>query len=180
MHFVAESQDEVPAKVANACVVYVRAIEDQRGDASSFGPSPNFQVFALHVPDWVRDAIASLDRPGRKITLAKSADESAPTDALSVTVRIHKAYVEGMATSKSTQIVLSNQYESGGRVLGTSFYRGSDTSVNWANSPDEVEAGMNSAMNVALAAIGKDMDRYCASRETQASTATNPASAAAK
>ena len=78
-----------------------------------------------------------------------------------VTVRIHKAYIHSMATSRTAHVVLSNQYEGGGRVLGTEVYRGSDTSVNWSNSADEVEAAMNTAMNLALAAMGKDVDRYC-------------------
>jgi len=54
-----------------------------------------------------------------------------------------------------------------GLGLGTEVYRGSDTSVNWSNSADEVEAAMNTAMNLALVAMGKDVDRYCKSISSQ-------------
>jgi hypothetical protein len=159
MQFVAEP---LPAAQAGsgACLVNVRAIEDKRDSASSFGSSGNFEQFAKNVPDWVKTAVQSLDVPGRKVVVA---DAGAATDALNVTVRIHRAYVHGLATTRTSQIVLSGEYERAGKVLATQFYRGSDTSVNWSSSPDEVEGGMNAAMNLARAAMSRDFDRYCAS-----------------
>ena len=159
MHFVAEARREPSTAVAGNCSVYVRRIEDQRDSVEGFGSSPNLELFARHIPDWVKSAVTSLESTQGKVVALT--DGNARQDGLVVTVRIHKAYIHSMATSRTAHVVLSNQYEGGGRVLGTEVYRGSDTSVNWSNSADEVEAAMNTAMNLALAAMGKDVDRYC-------------------
>jgi hypothetical protein len=161
MHFVAEARREPSTVVTGNCSVYVRRIEDQRDSVEGFGSSPNLELFARHVPDWVKSAVTSLESTQGKVVALT--DGSARQDGLVVTVRIHKAYIHNMATSRTAHVVLSNQYEGGGRMLGTEVYRGSDTSVNWSNSADEVEAAMNTAMNLALAAMGKDVDRYCRS-----------------
>jgi hypothetical protein len=167
MNFVADSSQEVSTGGTGTCVVRVRSVEDLRDSASSFGSSANFEQFALHVPEWVTTAVASLDRPKRKLLLEGTEAQGAEPDVLTVTVRIHKAYIQGMATSRTAQIVLSNQYEQSGKALGTKFYRGSDTSVNWSNSADEVETGMNAAMNLALVAMDRDLDRYCAATQAR-------------
>ena len=159
MQFVAEARKEASTAVAGNCAVYVRRVEDQRDSVEGFGSSPNLELFARHIPDWVKSAVTSLDSAKGKIVALS--DGSERQDGLVVTVRIHKAYVHNMATSRTAHVVLSNQYESGGRVLGTEVYRGSDTSVIWSSSADEVEAAMNTAMNLALVAMGKDVDRYC-------------------
>jgi hypothetical protein len=161
MKFVADPPTSAAEPSGSACVIVIRSIEDKRDSASSFGSSANFEQFALHVPEWVRTAVASLDRPTRKLVFAEGGSGSTEPESVVVTVKIYKAYVQGMATSRTSQVVLSNQYERGGTVLGTAYYRGSDTSVNWASSADEAEAGMNAAMNVALVGMSKDFDKYC-------------------
>jgi len=165
MQFVAEPRQAPSAGGGAGCLVNVLAIEDKRDSASSFGSSANFEQFANNVPDWVKSAVKSLDGHGRKVVISDPGTGTASPDALAVTVRIHRAYVHGMVTSRTSQVVLSNQYERAGKVLGTQFYRGSDTSVSWSSSPEEVEGGMNAAMNVALAAMSKDLDRYCAGKQ---------------
>lgn len=165
MKFTAEGDAAATDPAAGDCVVYVRPIEDQRDGGPGFGSSGNVDLFALHLPDWVKSAVGSLDSPKRKVVMPAAATAaSADQDDLTMTVRIHKAYVQTIATSKTVHIVLSNQYERSGRLVGTQYYRGSDTSVNWSGSADEVEAAMNTAMSSALVAMRRDIDRYCAGK----------------
>jgi hypothetical protein len=162
MIFAAQGGEAATEAAAGECVVYVRRIEDQREGSPGFGSSANFEQFALHLADWVKSAVRTLESPKRKVIMPTAGTAgSASQDGLTMTVRIHKAYIHNLATSKTAHIVLSNQYEHGGRVVGTEYYRGSDTSVNWSNSADEVESAMNTAMNSALVAMRKDIDRYC-------------------
>ncbi len=162
MMFVAEGGDAAAAATPGECVVQVRPIEDQREGSPGFGSSANVDLFAQHLADWVRSAVGTLDSPKRRVVMPTAGTAGrADQDDLAMTVRIHKAYVQSVATSKTVHIVLSNQYERGGRMVATEYYRGSDTSVNWSGSADEVESAMNKAMNSALVAMRKDIDRYC-------------------
>lgn len=160
MKFVAEEGDA--AATPGECVVHVKPIEDQREGSPGFGSSSNVDLFAQHLPDWIRSAVGTLDNPKRKVVMptAGTAGRADPDD-LTMTLRIHKAYVQTVATSKTVHIVVSNRYERGGRVVATEYYRGSETSVNWSGSADEIESAMNRAMNSALVAMRKDIDRYC-------------------
>jgi len=161
MSFVADAPRESTIGGSGNCVVNLRPIEDKRDSASSFGENPNFEKFAVNLSDWVKSAVASLDRPNRKLVPPDAQGKEALPGALTMTVRIHKAYIHGLAGTRTAQVVLSLQYEFDGKVIANQYYRGSDTSINWANSAEEVEAGMNAAMNLALVPMGKDLDRFC-------------------
>ena len=155
MKFVAGETEAATPPPSTECMVRVRPIQDQR-DNAGFGSPTNLDLFAQHLPEWVQSAVTTL----------VSANEKADSDpeSLTMTVRIHKAYVQSLVTSRTTHIVLSNQYERGGRIIGTEYYRGSDTSVAWSNSADEIEVAMNTAMSAALTAMRKDIERYCHAR----------------
>jgi hypothetical protein len=164
LRFVAETRNDGSADTSKACVVYVRSVDDVRNPASTFGSYSNLDLFAQTVPSWVRSALVSLDGPKRKVVLAQTDSRDTTADSLVMFVRIHKAYVERLASSKTAHIVLSSRFERHGKTLATEFYRGSDTSVSWTGSADEVENAMNSAMNSILGPIRMDMERYCADR----------------
>ena len=161
LRFVAETRSDGSADTSKDCMVYVRSIDDVRNPPSTFGSYSNLDLFAQTVPSWVRSALASLDGPKRKVVLPQSDSGDTTADPLVMFVRIHKAYVERLASSRTAHIVLSSSYERHGKVLATEFYRGSDTSVSWTGSADEVEHAMNSAMNSILSAMRIDIDHYC-------------------
>src|SRR5215510_12033305 len=121
MKFTAEGDAAAADPAAGECVVYVRTIQDQRDGSPGLGSAGNVDLFALHLPDWVKTAVGTLDSPKRKVVMptAAGAVGSADQDDLTMTVRIHKAYVQALASSKTVHIVLSNQYERAGRVVGT-------------------------------------------------------------
>lgn len=161
LRFVAETREAGFTDTSGMCTVSVRSIDDVRYPSNSFGSSANFDLFAKSVPIWVRSALASLDGPKRKVLLPQTSSSDTTAATLVMSVRIHKAYVEGLASSKTAHVVLSSKFERHEKVLATEFYRGSDTSVNWTGSADEVEHAMNSAMNSILRAMQMDMNRYC-------------------
>lgn len=161
LRFVAETQVDGFPDTSKECILYVRSIDDVRNPSSTFRSYGNLGLFAQTVPTWVRSALASLDGPKRKVVLPETDSSDTTGASLIMLVRILKAYVERLASSKTAHIVLSSSFERHGKILATEFYRGSDTSVSWTGSADEVEHAMNLAMNSILGAMRMDIDHYC-------------------
>lgn len=77
-------------------------------------------------------------------------------------VRLKKAYIRGLHTSKSATVILAVEtLDRDGTATGQEILRGTDTGVNWANGEDEINSAFNGALEGALIKAEAFFARQC-------------------
>ncbi|MDP9604444.1 UNVERIFIED_ORG: hypothetical protein J2W38_004242 [Variovorax paradoxus] len=138
-----------PGAPAPACPFSLGGVDDRR-DAQSLGQMGRTHIDGAGFDDWFRAGIASI--PGY------TRDAGAPT----MRITVLKAYVYGLVTLKSANLVVRVQLppDGSGEVI-TKTYRGFDDSMNWSTSESEIQQALDSALDNLTAQIGADLKKRC-------------------
>jgi hypothetical protein len=73
-----------------------------------------------------------------------------------------KAYVHGLVSLKSANLVVRVQFPANGTAAAmTKTYRGFDDSMNWSTSQGEIQEAFNTALDNLTAQIGTDLGKRC-------------------
>ncbi|RST50435.1 hypothetical protein [Variovorax sp. DXTD-1] len=137
-----------PADATSACPFTLGAIDDQR-DVRSLGQLGRTHIDGEDFNEWFTGGITAI--PGY------TRDRAAPAIRISVL----KAYLQGLATLKSANIVVRVQFARDGAPAATRTYRGFDDSMNWSNSEGEIQTAFDRALNDLTAQIGTDLKKRC-------------------
>jgi hypothetical protein len=154
-----------PARDANAPAVWIGPVEDKRSDTSALGSVAGRPFSSEDLSRWVDRELASLSSPS--FVLAEKGN-TAGTARLILRPRILKAYVDGLAVSKTAVIVLEVEFISPDGSVSSSLYRGQHASMNWWTSQAEVIAALKDALASCLERIRVDIEARLRSRKDQA------------
>lgn len=135
-------------QVVPTCRFSVESIDDQR-DTTSLGHIGVTRIDGQGFTEWFADGIATLPGYSR-----------APV-AATVQITILKAYIQGLATLKSANLVVRLQSSHGSTPAFSRHYRGFDGSMNWANGEREIQVAFDRAMVDLTTQIAADMKDRC-------------------
>jgi len=137
-----------PGDTASACPFTLGAIDDQR-DVRSLGQLGRTHIDGGDFNEWFAGGIMSI--PGY------TRDPAAPAIRISVL----KAYLQGLATLKSANLVVRVQFALNGPDSAMRTYRGFDDSMNWSNSESEIQTAFDRALTDLTRQIGMDLGKRC-------------------
>ena len=100
---------------------------------------------------WFSQAMASMPGHSR---------EAAPR---TLRVTVLKAYIQGIGTLKSANLVVRVHTTQQGQPPQTRLYRGADASLNWANTEAEIQEAFDRALANLAAQISADVQAPCKS-----------------
>jgi hypothetical protein len=124
----------------STCRFHVEAIEDRR-EGSDLGIMGRSRVSGEGFVSWFEKGIAAT--PGHSV-------EPAP---VRIRIAVAKAYIQGLSTMKSANIVVKVRLTDAQGASTDKLYRGVENSTNWWNS----EAEMQDAFEAALADLRRQL-----------------------
>jgi hypothetical protein len=133
---------------AAACPFTVKSIEDRRDD-KSLGQLIRTKVSGDRFDEWFANGLASI--PGHTADGAR----------VEVRVEVLKAYIHGLSTLKSANLVARVSTSVDGGAPRVTTYRGVDGSTNWNSSESEVQEAFDRALNDLQRQIGADLSQSC-------------------
>ena len=163
MNFDAGDRYKTTDKLSTTpCSIYVREIDDKRRNKENLGRAASSTVYTNDIIEWIGQGLVSLGGGIYKVVIQKgNSDPVVPDYELSVFLK--KAYIHSLSTSKSATLVLAVNYSQEGNDIKSSLYRGSDTSINWSSSQDEIYGAFNAAFIDLLDDLDKDLIELCRS-----------------
>ncbi len=147
---------------SSPCKIYVAQIEDKRLNRQNLGRAASSTVYTKDIIDWIGQGLVSLGGGIYKVVIPKENSEPVMSD-YKISVFLKKAYIHSLSTSKSATLVLAVNYSQKGDDIKYSLYRGSDTSINWSSSQDEIHGAFNAAFIDLLDDLDKDLIELCRS-----------------
>ncbi|MDM0058205.1 hypothetical protein [Variovorax fucosicus] len=144
-----------------ACVLAVDAIDDQR-DSKTLGQIGRTRVDGEAFADWFAQGIAS--RP--------ESNRDSPVQRLRIVIL--KAYVHGLSTLKSANLIVRVEFLSDGKSSTSKTYRGVDDSMNWSSSQDEIQAAFDRALTDLVGQIHADAAKRCRAATSPAASLPVP------
>lgn len=145
------------SKALPTCRVSIGEAVDARADTQSMGRFGGRYVRRDDTVGWVRSGVETLARD-KRLEFVGAADVG---DGVVLNVTLVKAYMEGLATSKNSTVVLRVRYGRAGETIGDATFRGDHTDVNWGSGDGEARDSLNIALQEALAAIDTDLFARC-------------------
>jgi hypothetical protein len=150
---------------ASLCRVRVAEVVDARHDGAAMGYIGGRVIHAADAAAWTRSGLISIGEDGHLALV----DNPSPDGAdVVVSAELLKAYMQTQTEAKAATVVVRVHYVRRGGASETQTYRGSDTSLNWANGDGETEHALNRAMAQVLAAVRLDIYKQCELVETGA------------
>ena len=139
---------------AAGCPFAIEAVHDARGevDLGMLGPT---RVDGRHFVRWFTDGIAATSRA-----------TSGPAP-VRVRIEIAKAYIHGLSSMKSANIVINARISGPDGGTMTRTYRGVDSSMNWSNSEGEIQEAFERALQDLFGQLAPDIARACAQAARQ-------------
>lgn len=132
-----------------ACGLQVASVKDLRADLTSLGNLGPREVRADDFAGWVRGGLDhGLRKPG-------------PAAVVSIDAEILVAYVHGLASTKSADIVLRMRYSRDHQPVGEKVYRGASTAMNWDSSEHEIRNALAEALAALVVQVSADGLGYC-------------------
>ena len=143
-----ETRLAAPTNVPASCRFSLAGIDDQR-DTQDLGQMGPTRIDGEGLVQWLADGITAM--PGYS-------PEPAPA-----TIRISflKAYMQGLGTLKSANLVVRLQVTSGDLAPTNKNYRGVDRSLNWSNGEAEIQEGFERARIDLATQIAADLKKRC-------------------
>lgn len=135
---------------ANGCPFTVKSIEDRRDD-KSLGNIYHTKVAGEGFADWFANGLAAI--PGH--TTGESRTE--------LRVEVLKAYITGLNTLKSANLVVRVHATAAGGAPKVTTYRAVDGSINWSSTQNEVQEAFDRALSDLQRQLGEDLSRACKS-----------------
>ena len=143
---------------ASLCRVRLAEIVDSRHDGAAMGYIGGRLIHAADAAAWTRSGLISIGGDGHLLIV----DAPSPDGAdVVVSAELLKAYMQTQTEAKAATVVMRVRYDRRGGATETQTYRGSDTSLNWANGDKETEHALNRAMAQVLAAVRLDIYKQC-------------------
>lgn len=137
-----------------ACPLQLTAVRDTRPDPASLGAMGSRPVRAADFAGWARAGMATrLD-----------AGNGGASPAVQLEAEVLKAYVQGVAMSKSVDIVMRVRVSRDAAPIAEALYRGSVTMVNWAGGESEVHGAFAKALASLVDQLRADSPRWCMAR----------------
>ena len=132
---------------AHACPFTVEAIDDKR-EAEDLGIMGRRRVGGENFASWFKSGVAAI--PGH----------TAKPAPVKVHIEIVKAYIQGLDTLKSANLVVKMRMDD---AKGTTqkTYRGVDSSMNWWNSESEMQAAFDAALADLQRQLASDLAASC-------------------
>jgi hypothetical protein len=140
------------------CRIHVNAISDSRSDPGILGTIAGRTVVSPgQGATWIANRMASeLAAQGVAVSFAPDAP---PDGALSIdAARLVTAWVAPLATSMNSSVVFSLRARADS---SEQFYRGNDTTVNWAAGEGEINRLMDRSFAEMFARVGADLRTLC-------------------
>ena len=147
------------------CPVQVGELKDLRSNPAVLGSIGKREVLADDMTSWVRTGLEYLLATPR-------ADPAAA--GLTLDVDIVHAYIQGVAWSKSANLLLRVRFRRGVATLGQGAYRGASTSLNWTSAGAEARGAFDLALRDLVQELRTDTARYCAPAPPGATVAKLP------
>jgi len=145
----AQAQPAAPAAGATqGCPFRLEAVDDARREAD-LGVLGRTRVGGQHFVRWLTEGIAST--PG-------FTREMAP---VLVHIEIAKAYVHGLSSLKSANIVVNARISGPHGPPVSRTYRGVDSSMNWASGEGEVQEAFDRALQDLRSQLARDLSGAC-------------------
>jgi hypothetical protein len=142
------------------CKLAITEISDLRSDPTTIGLMGGRVVYGPAEPRaWIEKVLAGLKAYGADVTFPPPGS-TRPTD-LVATASLVTAWVSGMATAKTSSVVVRIRYDKDGAMLKEASYRGAESEVNWFNSSDEIQAMIDAALTQILEAMSRDLVSLC-------------------
>ena len=135
--------------VAAVCPFAVDAVDDARGDID-LGMIGRTRVDGQQFVRWFTDRMA-----------ATSGFTRGPAP-VRVRIEIAKAYVHGLSSMKSANIVVNARISGPDGQTMARTYRGVDSSMNWWNGEREIQDAFDLALQDLLGQVVPDISRACA------------------
>ena len=142
----AQSTTRVAAETSG-CQFSVKSIKDLR-ERKDLGNLGRTLVDNAGFDHWFETGMSSI--PGYR--------SEAPVE---LQIEILKAYIQGLDTLKSANLVIRVQATKAGVEVMKKNYRGVDGSINWANTESEVQTAFDSALNDLKLKLGADLQGLC-------------------
>jgi hypothetical protein len=130
------------------CRFSVKSVSDLR-EESGLGNLGRTRVGDEGFRSWFENGIAAI--PGYQ----------ADTAPRTLRIEVIKAYVQGLSTMKSANLVVRVYAIDKNMALPPRVYRGVDNSGNFANTESEIQAALDRAMYNLRLQIGADIDKLC-------------------
>ncbi|OGW29844.1 MAG: hypothetical protein A2X59_13095 [Nitrospirae bacterium GWC2_42_7] len=147
------------------CQLFI-TITDERPDKKSLGELQR-PVYAEDMTDWLSEAFKKLRSDGYQVVFNNGL-EAIGGQALTMDVKLKKAYIKSVSASKITNVVFGIRYFRNDNMLKDKVYRGIDERINWASSENEINSAFNHAFTKALLAIRSDLKELCKIPEEKA------------
>jgi hypothetical protein len=146
-------EPKIAGRRSDNCSFNVSQIADLRTDPHWLGTLGGLPVVTEDFPTWIRSGLART--PGYRDGAAD----------LSLDVTILKAYIHQLTTEKSVNIVTRIKFLANGIEIRQKFYRGDDSSVNWANGIVETWSSFDRAFAKTIHDVDKDLSSICSERK---------------
>jgi hypothetical protein len=138
------------------CHAYVADVSDLRPDKENMGEAGIRVVHSANAAEWVRAGLGGLEAGGAITVVGDPAQAD-----VELKVQILKAYVFTPQTAKAATVVLRVNYAGKAAPAGPRTYRGSDTTMDWANGDGEMKAALDRALAQAVGAMRIDISPVC-------------------
>lgn len=120
--------------------LHINKVIDNRIDKSSLGMLGDHPVNSKKFATWVKNSFKRIEKNCH-------GDQC---QALTITVKIKKAYVEGAANIINANILVDVYYYKNGKFISKIPYRGYDSSVDWTNTNSDYSRSLNNALRIIL------------------------------
>ena len=142
---------------ARTCNIFLASVRDLRDDPTSMGTMGPRAVRSENSVEWVRSAVLTLDHD---VQLHFVSDEAGAD--LSLQVELLKAYIMGITTQKSSNVVVRVRFLRHSAQLGEVVLRGRETGANWVNGEGEMQSQLDAALGNALLSLREQLlFNYC-------------------
>jgi hypothetical protein len=136
------------AGAPSPCRFHVDAIEDQR-DGQDLGIMGPTRVSGEGFAAWFQKGIAAT--PGHSVEPA----------SVRVRIAVAKAYIQGLSTLKSANIVVKVHLTDAQGASTDKLYRGVENSTNWWNSETEIQDAFDAALADLRRQLAADLAASC-------------------
>jgi hypothetical protein len=144
------------------CRVLLAGVQDLRDDRQAAGVIGGRFVHADDALSWFRSGLKSISNDPR---LDLGAQTPAGAADLVISADLLKLYMLPINEAKSATVVVKVHY---GDPAGSDdqVYRGTYTSLNWADAQSETQGAFDNALRKVLSAVDRDLLSRCAARTT--------------
>ena len=143
-----EQKIATTSAVTSPCQFSVKTIIDSR-EQMSLGMMGLTHIDGAGFQRWFESGISTI--PGYR-------HENAPIE---LRIEVLKAYIQGISTLKSANLVVRVHAIEKGNILLSKTYRSFDNSINWFNSESEIQTTFNNTLTDLKHQIHSDISILC-------------------